>query len=1255
MFQTLSYLNSKSGQLKKFGFLLPLSIKPRFLVSSSSTDPSVTTPSSCRQTGHNPLKLSSLDFIGVAESVLSRCHFATEESKRKRENFYNGATLKALLLDLSHTIPDVTRRFMRVSRLKPEDVLELLLGFQLECERVRVRDEKVESLWLIFEWANDSNYGFRHLPKSCEVMATILIRHGMFREVQLLLLATEKKGIDFDECAISSQLIEGYVGVYDGERALLVYDIMRQQCLEPSLLSCRVLLKLLVRTKKTKLAFRVCLDMLEMGMGFNNEDMTSFQVVVRLLCRDGMIQEARNLVKKLMALGLQPSSIVVNEIAFGYCEKKDFEDSLSIFVDMNCSPNVFTGNKIVNLLCSNYGVERANLFRLEMEHLGFKPDEVTFGILICWCCYERNLRGAFIYLSEMLSKSLKPDVWSYNALIAAVFKGGLWKHAGDILEEMLDGGATPNLSTFEILLAGYCKARQFDRAKKTVLQMVDLSLIESCSVEDPLSKSFTILGLNPFSVRLKRDNDIKFVKTEFFDHLGNGLYLDTDVDEYDKRLMGILDQSLVPDFNSLIKKEYDNGNFKAAILLVDEMARWGQELSLAVFSRLVKQLCASRSHFKMFRNILQKLPKLANQLDQEVQNLLIQAYCKNGLTLKGKKIFNEMLCRNLTITNMTYTAVLKGLNKKGSLRDLYEFWDVLQGCKWLPELEDCNCVIECMCRHGMLMEALELLKRMMVLYPHSRSEICQMFLQKLCSAGFSGTTKMLVEELLRQGFVLDELAYSHLMKGLCQGKFSSVAFTILDKMLASKFVPPLDIVLFMIPPLCRENRLAEAFTMREIVSRQNPSFSNSVDSSLIKGLCMVGKVDEAAALNIDILAKGALPDAEVHNMLFQGYCQAKNLRKVKELLAILIRKFASLSFSSYQRFVKFMCAEGKFICALNLTELMLREGKSDELAIYNILIFYLFSVGNSLLVNKVLNQLQKKGLNFDEVTYNFLVYGFAKCKDVPNCLQYLSTMISIGLRLNYRSLRSAMTLLSEIGELDKMLELSQEIGLRGSVHGSVVQNLIVKGLLSSSKYQEAEYFLDQMADKDLIPDTINYDNLIKCFCVYGRPQRAVDLLNIMLKKANLPCYTSYESIIHCLCTCNHLNQALDFHAEMLDRDLKPSFKTWDLLVRKLCENGETTEAEKLLNLMVWTGEAPTRLMYSTVIEKYRAENNLLKASELVRMMQQSGYEPDFDTHWSLISKLSDINGYKSSSEGFLSKLLSGSGFSQNKDLKAKKG
>lgn len=1254
MFQILSTLknrhNSKFLSITQVRYLLYT--KQNAFKITSVIDPSLSPASSEVQINEPRSDLSLISFSGIAKSVLLKCSHLLEINKDNKS--CASASLKGLLLDLSDVVPETTRKLLRVLGLKPEHVLEILLAFQYECEKVGYERGKVETLWEIFKWACEKNRGFKHLPRSCEVMAWMLMRVGMFREIEYLVLTTD--GVLLNRNEIFVILIEGYVSVGDLERAALVFDRMRTQGLVPSLSCYHLLIDYLVKMKRIQLAFQVCLDMMETGFSLSDVEKASIENVARLLCREGKIQESRNLVRKVMAFGLEPSGFVLNEIACGYCEKNDFEDLLSFFVEMKHAPDILTGNKIVYTLCSIFGVDRADFFLQELERLCFKPDERTFGILIGWSCHEGNLRSSFIYLSEILSRGLKPDAHSYSSLISGLFKEGIWKHAKDILNEMLNNGTHPPPSIYRLLLAGYCKARQFDEARVIISEMANLGFIELSSLEDPLSKAFGALGLNPLTVRLRRDNDVGFSKTEFFDNLGNGLYLDTDQNEFDKRLTKILENSMTPDFNALVMVECANGNLKAALLLVDEMERWGQELSLSVFSALVKHLCASRSHMKACIILFEQLPKLGNQLDQETLNLLVQACCKKGLVHNGKVIFCGMLQRSLIIKNETYTALLIGLCKKGILKDLHDFWYIAIKNNWLPELEDGKTLVECLCHRRMLKEALVLLEHMLEFYPYLRSDIYNVFLEKLCVMGFSTAAHALVEELIQRGCNLGQMAYSHVIKGLCEEKKFSVAFRMLDSMLAKNMAPWWDACLLLIPHLLRADRFDKAIKLQEICLKEQSVVLFSFERALVKGFCMTGEVEEASTVFQDMLSKGLLPEAEVCNMLIEGHCQANNSNKVRELLTVMIKMKLRLSISCYRNCVRWMCMEGRVSWVFSLKEVMLGQGNFDNLVIYNILVFYLLSSGNSFNVNKVLNELVENGLLPDEVTYNFLVYGFSKCKDVSGSGHYLSIMISKGLKPNIRSLRTVTRCLCDAGELEKALNLSQEMILNGWVHDSIIQNSIVDGLLSCGKLQEAEHFLHSIVDKGLLPDSVDYNSLIKRFCGYGRLNKAVELLNIMLKKGSVPNSASYDSVIQGFCTRTKLNQAQNFHAEMLARDLKPSTNTWNTLVRRLCQEGHTAEAEELLICMVNLGKTPTREMYSCVANRYCLENNLKKASELMQAMQRSGHNPDFSSHWSLISNLnnsSDKAGNNDNSQGFLSRLLSGSGFSWGKGSKTK--
>lgn len=1186
------------------------------------------------------LDKSSINFSGIAKSVALRCSHLWD---KKVDTFVN-FSLKDSLLKLSYISPKTTRRFLRISELKPGDVLEILLGFECYDGKFENKVKKVESLWGIFKWASEQSRDFKHLPQSCKIMASMLVEVQLFRDAEVLLSKEENQGILLDSQEIFSNLIEGYVVTDEVKRATSLYDRMRGIGLVPSLGGYHVLLNKLVQLSETQLAIQVFVDMVENGLGTSLEGKRIYQNVTQLLCAAGKVQEARNLVKKIAAFGLKPNKFVLNAIATGYCEKKDYDDLLSFFTEMKCAPSVICGNKIIFSLCKNFGAEEAFFLMQELEILGFFPDEKTFGILIGWSCRERKLKDAFIYHSDILSRGLTPHIYSYNALISGVFKEQMWKHAKEILHEMHDRGITPEMSTFRVLLAGYCKARQFDEVKVVVSNMVDHGLVQLTPVEDPLLKAFMVLGFNPSSVKMRRDNDTGFTRTEFFDNIGNGLYLDTDVDEFEKTTTQVLDDSMIPDINTLVLKYICHKNLKPTLLLVDDMLRWGQELSLSVFSTVLKGLCASRCGIKPITSLLEKMPKLSNQLDQETLNVLVQAHIKRGHASKAKIIFDGMLQRRLEIANKTYTALIIDLCRTGDMRCIQQCWKLAREDRWLLELEDCKALIGCLCQREMLKEALELFESMLLAYPHIESELCHAVLECFCDTGFSVTAHALAEELLKLGCILDLMAYDHLMRGFCKEKRFSEASVLYDVIFAKNLAPKFDVPVQLIPELCRVHDLKKS------ILREQPLVSLSVHD-LMSGFCKTGMVGEAAMLLQDMLLKGICPDVEVYNILLQGYCRSKNFRKVLELLGFLIRKSIHISTLSYRNLVSLMCMEGRISSALSVKEFMLKESKPSYVFIYNILIFYLFSSGNSMIVDTVLKEFQERELQLDEATYNFVVYGFSCCKSVSRALHYLTTMMSKDIRPSNRCLRAVIKCLCQDGNLKTALELSREMEILGRFHDSIIQNNIVEGLLNHGKLQEAVDFLDRMEKGSLIPENIIYDNLIKRLCCYGRQDKAAHLLDIMLRNGNIPSSTSYDYLIQGFCMCHKLSEALDLHSEMLHRNLHPCIDTWSTLVQKVCADGKPAEAEVLLSSMVETGEIPSKEMYCSVIDKYCFDKNFSKASELLEAMRQNGYEPDFATHWSLIRNLS-ISSDKDKSKNsprFLSRLLSASGFSRKGD------
>uniref|UniRef100_A0A7N0UYC5 Pentatricopeptide repeat-containing protein n=2 Tax=Kalanchoe fedtschenkoi TaxID=63787 RepID=A0A7N0UYC5_KALFE len=848
---------------------------------------------------------------------------------------------------------------------------------------------------------------------------------------------------------------------------------------------------------------------------------------------------------------------------------------------------------------------------------------------------------------ENLTRGLEPDVWTYNALIAALFKEGMWKQAQAIFLEMIDRGIKAYVSTFKVLLAGYCKARQFEEVKATIREMANLGLIKLSLSEDPLCKAFEVLHINPLTTRIRRDNHAGLSLAEFYDNLGNGLYLQTDEDDFELKITEVLEESITLDFNILIMNEMSNGSLKKSLALANQAFQWGQEVSSSTLTCLIREVRESGCHIKSIISLLEKMPQLYKQLDHETLNWLLQVYSKKGLTYQGGLVFEIMLLRHLSFSDITCSAFLMCICKKGNIEAFQICWRSARTGGWLPNIKDVEPLVDYLLQHKMLNEALELHKSLVEAHPHMSSDINHIFVHELCALGYTGVVHVWVRRVQNEGHIMDQTAYDNLIEGFFQEKQISDALRIYDEMLALNVHPSLTVSVLVIPHLCKTNQFDKVMSLKDLCLQRYPSELLVIYKALILSLSKTGKI---AVILRSMMMDGVSPDTEIFNLLIRDRCQMDDLEKALELFGVMIRQNASFEIPSYGNLVKLLCLRGNVRWALNLRVFMLLETESPILTISNILLFYLFKTRNGCYVEKILCELQEKGISIDTVTYDYLVQGYCHCGDASKSLMNLITMISKELKPSPRSLRMVVSFLFDEGMLEKAFSVIREMELRGWILSSTVQYRIADGLLRRNKTYEAESFLDQMAEKRLIGDNIDYNSLIKKLCCCGRLLKAVDLVNIMLRRENIPDFMAYDSLIHVFSTSGKLDQALDFHAEMLDYDIRPSDSTWDMLIQNSCKQGKTTEAEKLLDAMVQIGKVPTREMYCSIVQRYRSENNLVKASSMLQAMQQCGYNAGFNMQWSLICNLtnSDLKSGGNADARFLSNLLSESGFSQSK-------
>ncbi|TXG63251.1 hypothetical protein EZV62_010245 [Acer yangbiense] len=169
-------------------------------------------------------------------------------------------------------------------------------------------------------------------------------------------------------------------------------------------------------------------------------DITSFNALLRTLCQEKSMSDARNVYHSL---------------------KYDFKPDLQTF----------------NILLSGWkSVEEAEAFFEEMREMGVKPDVCSYNCLIDVYCKGREVEKAYKVIERMRDEDISPDVITYTSIIGGLGLVGQPDKARDVLKEMKEFGCYPDAAAYNAAIRNYCIAKRLGDAYGLMDEMLSKGL-----------------------------------------------------------------------------------------------------------------------------------------------------------------------------------------------------------------------------------------------------------------------------------------------------------------------------------------------------------------------------------------------------------------------------------------------------------------------------------------------------------------------------------------------------------------------------------------------------------------------------------------------------------------------------------------------------------------------------------------------------------------------------------------------------------
>ncbi|KAJ7555613.1 hypothetical protein O6H91_05G046700 [Diphasiastrum complanatum] len=253
-------------------------------------------------------------------------------------------------------------------------------------------------------------------------------------------------------------MIAGYAQHGLGKEALDLYEQMKQEGVQPNIVTDVVLLKACASTAAVEQGKQIHADIIKSGY---KPDVTVENTLVDMYAKCGCIEDARQVFNNMH----ERDVVSWNAMITGYAEHEFGKEALALYEQMKqegLQADFVTYVVLLKACASTAALEQGKQLHEDIIKSGFSSDEIVGSTLVdmyakCGCI--EDARQVFNNMHER-------DVVSWTAMIAGYAQQGLSKEALKLLEQMEREGIKPNEVTYVSVLSAFSHSGLVDKGRQ---------------------------------------------------------------------------------------------------------------------------------------------------------------------------------------------------------------------------------------------------------------------------------------------------------------------------------------------------------------------------------------------------------------------------------------------------------------------------------------------------------------------------------------------------------------------------------------------------------------------------------------------------------------------------------------------------------------------------------------------------------------------------------------------------------------------
>ncbi|KAL8115694.1 uncharacterized protein LOC141668145 [Apium graveolens] len=324
-------------------------------------------------------------------------------------------------------------------------------------------------------------------------------------------------------------------------------------------------------------------------------------------------------------------------------------------------------------------------------------------------------------------------------------------------------------------------------------------------------------------------------------HLGKAGLIDKAIEVF-MGIKGFNCGRTVQSFNTILNVLVDNERIDDANMMFGNARMMGFRLNSVSFNVMIKGWLV-KGEWEVARKVFDEM--LVREVEPSVvtYNCQIGFLCKRGEFDKAKELFDEMIKRGKHANAVTYGLLMEGLCCLGKFKEAKNLmFDMeYQGCK--PRLVNYGVLMSDIVKNGKWDEAKELLGEMKKRRVEPDVVIYNILINYLCKDGRTADAYKLLVEMQVEGCEPNAATYRIMVDGFCSVEDFEGGLKVLNAMLMSNHCPRLETFCCLIVGLTRSGKIDDACYILEEINKKKLRFNSKLWDSLVQ---LVSEKGEAA-------------------------------------------------------------------------------------------------------------------------------------------------------------------------------------------------------------------------------------------------------------------------------------------------------------------------------------------------------------------------------------------------------------------------